>query len=324
MLTPMLVALLSSWTVRPGDEVVVEAARDPQPAGPYVLVLGTAQDGGLPQIGCWNDCCRPAREDPSRRRLVTSLLLSDPQQGQRWLFDCTPDLREQVERAHGHPTGRHPPGARPPLFEGVFLTHAHMGHYTGLMFLGPEAYGAMGLPLYGTKRMHEFLASNGPWDLLVKRSMLRLERIEPGRPQVLSEQLSVETILVPHRDEYSDTCAFLLKGPQRSLLYLPDIDKWSRWDQRIEDWIGRVDYALLDGAFYADGEIPGRSMKDIPHPFIQESMERFASLPARERSKVYFTHLNHTNPAVHPDSEAARAVAATSMHILQEKAVFEL
>src|SRR5262245_19762455 len=73
---------------------------------PYVLVLGTAQDGGLPQIGCDDENCRAARADPARRRLVTSILLCDPRDGRRWLFDCTPDLAEQVERARGHPATR--------------------------------------------------------------------------------------------------------------------------------------------------------------------------------------------------------------------------
>ena len=49
-------------------------------------------------------------------------------------------------------------------------------------------------------------------------------------------------------------------------------------------------------------------MADIPHPFIVESLRRFAPLPEKEREKVRFIHLNHTNPALDRRSAAASAV----------------
>ena len=67
---------------------------------------GTAQDGGLPHVGCDTGNCAAAKADPSRRRLVTSLMLCDPRSGRRWLFDCTPDLREELDRAKGRPAAR--------------------------------------------------------------------------------------------------------------------------------------------------------------------------------------------------------------------------
>ena len=299
------------------------------PAGPYVLVLGTAQDGGLPQIGCTGAPCVRAREDDSRARRVTSLLLVDPPSGRRWLFDASPDLREQVELARGHPLSREhgaraKEGPRPPLFDGIFLTHAHVGHYTGLLHLGREVYGASGMALFASRQMGSFLRSNGPWSQIVQEGRVALLSLEPDLPIPLTSQLRVTPIPVPHRHEFADTLAFLIEGPERSVLYLPDIDKWERWDRRIEDVLARVDLALLDGTFYADGEIPGRSMRDIPHPFISESLERFRTLPAAERSKVVFTHLNHTNPAADPASEAAQAVRAAGMDIAREGQLIEL
>jgi len=291
---------------------------------PYVLVLGTAQDGGLPQIGCRGEECERARREPQHARLVTSLLIADPASGRRWLVDATPDLPEQVERMRGHPASRRVEGARPPLVDGVFLTHAHAGHYTGLLQLGPEAYGAQHVPVYGTRSMTSFLRDNGPWSLLVEGGNLDPIVLEPDQPLALTDTLRVTAIPVPHRRELSDTVAFLIEGPERSVLYLPDIDKWERWERRIEDLIARVDVALLDATFFADGEIPGRSMAEIPHPFVAESLERFAALPAAERAKIVFTHLNHTNPAADPGSAEATRVRAAGMSIARDGAVFGL
>ena len=302
---------------RPGPDTTPGEA-----PGPYALVLGTAQDGGLPQIGCRAEACERARAEPSRARRASALLVVDPGSGKRWLFDAGPDLPEQVELARGHPPG-HPsdrPAAdlRPALFDGVFLTHAHVGHYAGLIHLGREVYGASGTPLFASRQMASFLSSNGPWNLMVHEGHLALIGIEADLPVPLAGGLRVTPIPVPHRHEYTDTLAFVVEGPRGSLLYLPDIDKWERWDRRVEDLIARVDVALVDGTFFADGEIAGRSMVDIPHPFIAESLERFAALPADERAKIHFTHLNHTNPAVDPEAPAAAAIRAAGMHVARE------
>lgn len=294
------------------------------PAGPYVVVLGTAQDGGVPQIGCDQPRCVRARRDSSARRLVTSLLLADPRSGRRWLFDASPDLASQVERARAHPPTRSTTGARPPLFDGVFLTHAHIGHYLGLAQLGREVYGARELPTYGSSRMLAFLRDNAPWKLLVESKALELREIELESEVQLADHVRVSALLVPHRDEFSDTLAFIVRGPRRALLYLPDIDKWERWEQRLEDVLARVDVALVDGAFYADGEIAGRSMAEIPHPFITQTLERLRAAPLELRSKVVFTHLNHTNPACDEGGEAQRAIRAAGMRVAREGELIEL
>ena len=294
------------------------------PDSPYLLVLGTAQDAGLPQIGCMEEPCPSAHEDPSRRRLVTSLLLAEPSSGRRWLFDCTPDIREQMERAAPHPPGRDLPGPRPPLVEGIFLTHAHMGHYTGLLHFGREAYGAKSTPVHATPRFCEFLRQNGPWSLLVESGHLRLETLVVNEPVCLSDDLRVRALLVPHRDEFSDTVAFVIEGPHRKVLYLPDIDKWERWATPIEEVIAEVDYALLDGAFFAPEEIPGRDITEIPHPLVIESIARFSELPEAQRAKVHFTHLNHTNPVCNPSTRAAARVREAGMKVAHDGLVLGL
>jgi len=302
-----------------------EAAAPVPTDSPYVLVLGTAQDGGMPQIACTCDACEAAREDPGTRRLVTSLLLVDPTSGERWLFDAGPELPEQVELARGH--GRRGEAAhagRPALFDGVFITHAHLGHYAGLLYLGREAYGSEPMTVFGTPRLLDFLGGNGPWSLLFGAGHAKGRALAPGATASLTESLSVTAIEVPHRDEFSDTVAFRIQGPAHALLYLPDIDKWDRWGTPLEDVLKTVDYALIDGTFYGPDELPGRDMAQVPHPFIVESMARLAPLAAGERAKVYFTHLNHSNPAAAPGGEAAARVSRAGFHVLDEGTVFGL
>ncbi len=299
----------------------VASVTSEDPMAPYVLVLGTAQDGGLPQIGCERDCCREARLDPARRRLVTSLLLVNPRSGQRWLLDASPDLPDQIELARDHPADYLIPqveDGRGPLFDGVFLTHGHWGHYGGLAWLGRESYGVRGQKLFTTASMEEFLTLNGPWSLTVRTGGFEFERLTPGRSVELAPGLAVEVVNVPHRAEFSDTLGITIHGPDRSLLYLPDIDKWERWSVRIEDLIAGVDVALLDGSFFGPGEIPGRDMAVIAHPFIRESIERLSELPAVERDKVRFTHLNHSNPAASEGSPEALEVLDSGFHLARE------
>jgi pyrroloquinoline quinone biosynthesis protein B len=292
-------------------------APDPAPdvAGtPFVIVLGTAQDGGYPQAGCAKACCERAWADPAARRFVASLGLVDSATGARWVFDATPDFRDQLRLLDS----AHPVDARPPGLSGIFLTHAHVGHYTGLMMLGREAIGASRVPVHALPRMRSFLEANGPWDQLVRLGNVVLEPLEEGGVTRLTDAISVTTLVVPHRDEYSETAAFVISGPTRSVLFVPDIDKWETWETSIEDLVRQVDVAYVDGTFFENGEIPGRDMSEIPHPFIEESMARFASLPAEERAKVRFIHLNHTNPALQPDSPARRRIEAAGFRVAEQ------
>jgi pyrroloquinoline quinone biosynthesis protein B len=316
----LLPLLLLTGCVSPNQPL-----RTPPQTAPYVLVLGTAQDGGLPQLGCERDCCESARKDPDLRRLRTSLLLVDPTSGHRWLFEATPDLPQQLELARGHGAPRsQPTTGRPAPFDGIFLTHAHLGHYTGLAYLGREAYGAHRLPVYASERMTSFLTTNGPWSQLVELDQIDCRPVTPSTPIQLRKDLSVEAIPVPHREEFSDTYAWLIRGPNRSLLFLPDIDKWERWDQDINKLLTQVDYALLDATFFGPDELPDRDISTIPHPFIVESIARFSTLPPNLRDRVHFLHLNHSNPAANPTSPAAATVRAAGHHICSEQAHFPL
>lgn len=278
-----------------------------------LVVLGTAQDGGAPQIGHPED---PAWADASLRRTATSLGIVDRNAGKRWLFEASPDVRDQIYRFDQVA----PATVKAPGLDGVFLTHAHMGHYVGLMFFGHESMGARDLPVYAMPRMAEYLTANGPWSQLVRYNNVKLTPLA-DRVAVDLGAIKVTPILVPHRQEFSEVVGFRIEGPTRNVLFIPDIDSWEQWDAlgtRIEDEIARVDVAYLDATFYADGELPGRDMSKIPHPLIAHSMARFATLPAPERAKIRFIHLNHTNPARFPAGEARRAIEAAGFRVAEE------
>lgn len=284
--------------------------------GPYLLVLGVAQDGGCPHAGCTRECCREAWSDPSKGHLVACLAIVDPRTNQRWIIDATPDFPAQLHMLDSiaPPIGE----AKPPALDGILLTHGHIGHYTGLMHLGREVMGAKGVPVFAMPRMREFLSHNGPRDQLVRLDNIAIRALEADTPVALNDRITITPIIVPHRDEYTETVGFKITGTGRSAVYIPDIDKWEKWDRRIEDVLAEVDVAFLDGTFFADGEILGRSMAEVPHPFVTETMKRLALLPAQQQSKVHFIHLNHTNPALKAGSDAVKDIERQGLHVAHE------
>lgn len=283
-----------------------------------LVVLGIAQDAGFPQAGCAKKCCAAAWKDPSLRRMVSCVAVIDHESKSQWLIDCTPDFPDQLRML----SEIEPAKSRTQL-SGIFLTHAHIGHYTGLMHLGREAIGASSVPVYAMPRMKNFLESNGPWSQLVNLENIRLMPLTT-RTSVNLGRVSVTPFLVPHRDEYSETVGFRISGPNKTAIFLPDIDKWSRWDGSIETLITGVDIAYLDGTFFSNGEIPGRDMSQIPHPFVSESIKRFSPLDETQRKKVRFIHLNHTNPSLQPTSRAVRQIERAGMRVAVEGEVVDL
>jgi len=305
----MLVALFSfPWFI-----ATAVAASDE----PYLYVLGVVQDAGYPQTGCYQPHCMPGWENPDRKRGATSLGLIDPATGRKYLFDATPNFPDQLYRLEVEaPSDRYD-------LSGIFLTHAHIGHYAGLMFLGHEAMGASGVPVYAMPRMAGFLESNGPWNQLVQYKNIALMPLEDEVTQEIG-QLTVTPFLVPHRDEYSETVGYRIEGPNKTALFIPDINKWSAWTTDIAELAQVVDYALIDATFFADGELPGRDMSKILHPFVTESMKALDDLSPTERANVWFIHMNHTNPLLNPDSKESRQVESAGFNIAVEGIRLEL
>lgn len=297
----LLVSGLCCRTVRRPDAML---------SGLTLVVLGNVQDGGSPHAGCKKDCCRKRFLHPDPQRKVVSLGVVDTMNHQTYLLDASPDLPVQMKQLTRLLAGN--PVETP---DAIFLTHAHIGHYSGLMFLGREALGAKNVAVYAMPRMLNYLETNGPWSQLVGIKNIVLHGLQAGQPVTLSTRLGITPFPVPHRDEYSETVGFLLEGPNRRAVYLPDIDKWERWNKDINALIASVDYAFLDATFYDANEIGRRSMSEVPHPFVVESMARFDSLPASERNKIWFIHLNHTNPLLDPKSRESKLVEQKGYHI---------
>jgi pyrroloquinoline quinone biosynthesis protein B len=293
--------------------------------GPRVVVLGTAQDGGFPQTGCEHALCAAARRDPKLARHVASLAIHVPASGHTFLVDATPDLPSQIEEVHTF--RRFPEGKtdRAP-FDGVLLTHAHIGHYLGLAHFGFESLNTKDLPVHVSPRMAEYLRTNGPWSQLVRLDNIKLEVFQPGEWFSLGDGISVKAFAVPHRDEYSDTMAFLIRGPKHTLLYVPDTDTWTTWTRPLPQVIEeeKVDYALLDATFYSPDELPDRDVTKIKHPLVTVSMELLEPLVKAGKVKVWFTHLNHSNPALDKNGPARKAIEARGFRILDEREAFGL
>jgi len=268
----------------------------------FIQVLGIAQDAGYPQANCYQPHCMRAWENPELRRLTGSIAVVNTVSKNKYLFDATPDIREQLYQLN-----RAAPDNEYTL-DGVFLTHAHIGHYTGLMHFGHEASGSSKVPVYAMPRMAEFLSTNGPWEQLVRYQNIRLMPLSNGTTVSFDASLRVTPLLVPHRDEYSETVGFRIEGPGKTAVFIPDIDKWERWDTDIRDIVRASDYALIDATFFADGELPGRDMSKILHPFVSESMALLDDLTDEEKSRVIFIHMNHTNPLLIDGSEAQTEV----------------
>ncbi len=249
-----------------------------------LVVLGTTQDAGKPQIGCQKSCCKNLKD----RFFISSLGVTDTKNKKNYLFDATPDITAQYERL------TKTKGVR--SIDGVFLTHAHSGHYTGLMYLGKEGMNASKIAVYAMPRFIPYVNNNGPWSQLVALGNIDLKPLQSEVPIQLDNELRVIPIAVPHRDEFSETVGFKIIGAKKSALYIPDIDKWNLWGKNIVSEVKGVDFAFIDGTFYEDGEI-NRPIDEVPHPFISETVSLFKDEPVSVKEKIYFIHLNHTNPA---------------------------
>jgi pyrroloquinoline quinone biosynthesis protein B len=281
---------------------------------PFLVVLGIAQDAGFPQADCQKDCCKAVWKGEVSQKMVSCLALVDPQNDQFWIFDATPDFKFQLQKVK-----EILPEAQ---LSGIFLTHAHIGHYTGLMQLGREVMGAKGVPVFTMPRMKKFLENNGPWSQLVTLNNIEIQALNADSTIFLNEKFEITPLKVPHRDEFSETVGFSIKVNQKKALFIPDINKWQLWKRSITEQIQLHDIAFLDGSFYQNGEIPGRDMSEIPHPFIMESLEIFQNIPKVQKSKVNFIHFNHTNPVLKKDSKSYQNVIQNGFQIAEEGQVF--
>ena len=283
----------------------------------YITILGTAQDGGFPHIGCQKKCCDDFYKGILPKQQVVSLGLVDKESQQKFLFEATPDISTQLadlEKNHLKTNT---------IIDGVFMTHAHMGHYAGLLYFGKEALGKKDIPVYAMPKMKEFLSNNGPWSQLVTTQNIVFLDLQKDSIVPLSNALKVTPFLVPHRDEFSETVGYKIEGNTNSALFIPDINKWSLWEKNIVEEVKKVDYAFIDATFFKEGEI-NRPMSEVPHPFIEETVDLFENESLATKNKVIFIHFNHTNPALQSNSRERNELELLGFKFATEGQRFKL
>lgn len=273
----------------------------------YIYILGNTQDAGLPHIGCQHKFCQD-NFDKYDQYFVTSIAVVDSDLRKYIMFEATPDITYQLNNLNNSIFQEFL------LPESLYITHAHIGHYTGLMYFGREALGSKNLLVKVLPKMSEFLKSNGPWNQLVNINNIEIQKLNFGESNNELTNISVTPIKVPHRDEYSETAGYVIQGKNKKALFIPDIDKWEKWDKNLVNLTEEFDYLLLDATFYDSKEI-NRDINEIPHPLVTETMSLLDNLSSESKAKVYFIHMNHTNLMLDPESELSKLVESKGFNI---------
>ena len=277
----------------------------------YLKVLGTVQDGGSPHIGCQKSCCTDLSSQEKEERKVTSLELYQHRSNKSLLFEATPDIISQWDLMN------HPPS-------GIFLTHAHMGHYSGLLQLGKEALASELIPVYVMPRMYNFLKNNDPWSQLIDQKNILLKKLHENESVQVFNKVKIIPLLVPHRDEFSETVGYKIVGPKKKVLFIPDIDKWSLWNKNLISVLKEVDLAFLDATFFNAEEVNYRPISEIPHPLVHETVKLLENETMEIKNKVFFIHMNHTNPLLDPNSNSTKWVIKQGFNVARIGQEFEL
>ena len=248
-----------------------------------VTLLGIAQDGGRPQPGCTRPCCQGLTEQDYRSPVSLGVKTNE---GTILLIEATRDLGRQLRMMDN------------PSIDHLFITHAHLGHVDGLGLFGRETMSARNIQLHCSPSMYSLIERTPSWNQLLLQNVLEFGTF----PRIEIDDIKVEFIQVPHRAELSDMHAIILRGENKSLLFLPDHDSWNETLEAhscktIREFLNKyeIDIALLDGTFWSGGELQGRDMSVVPHPTIEDSLQRLGNRKPTDPD-ISFIHLNHTNP----------------------------
>lgn len=277
----------------------------------YLKILGTVQDGGAPHIACKKKCCKNLSPQEKANRKITCLEIFQPESKQSILFEATPDIVSQWASLSF------------PL-KGIFITHAHIGHYSGLLHLGREALGSKDIPVYVMPKMYSFLENNAPWSQLVNLKNIQLNPLQNNKYVEPLKNLKITPILVPHRDEFSETVGYKIKGPNKTILFIPDIDKWTLWEENLITLLKEVDVAFIDATFFSQEEVNYRPLSEIPHPLVLETIDYLKNEDISLKNKVYFIHMNHTNPMLDENSKVSKLIFNEGFNIARLGYQFEL
>ncbi len=291
-------------------------------SGVIAVLLGSAQDGGVPQAGCVEQCCMNRFGGPTRSRNPVALGVT-AEDDSRHLFEASRTLSDQLRiwsDADGLPLN---------TLDSLWLTHAHLGHIDGLGQFGCEAWGVKGVPMYGSESMISLIQNSPNLAHLFDNGHLVPTTFSDGNKVQLTSELSITPLRVPHRDELTDTYAFLIAGSESRMLFLPDHDSWDgtlglHGSENPRDWFRSlsVDLALLDATFWSEDELGGHA-REIGHPPVEETLGLLGRRNAGDPRVVLF-HLNHTNPLHDEASAEAARVRAIGWEVGQQAMRFNL
>ena len=281
----------------------------------YIVVLGIAQDAGYPQINCEKEYCADAWENSSLQKKPSCIAIVDPSTKEQWIIDATPEIKNQLyllKKISGSNK-----------ISGILLTHAHIGHYTGLMYLGKEALNTHRTPVLVMPKMKLFIEKNAPWNQLNNLKNIKLIELNNNLKIDLNTKVSISPFLVPHRNEFSETVGYNISINNKSIIYIPDIDSWQNLGFSIRNLIKKCDYAFVDGTFYDHNEL-ARNIKEIPHPTIKESISLFDSFTEKDKKKIHFIHFNHTNPVISNEKFGRKNVLEQGFNLAYEGQIIRL
>lgn len=293
-------------------------------SGVSVTILGTAQDGGIPQAGCSCRRCLDAHRDLKLRKYPVSLGILGVD-GTKHIIEITKNLSEQLVIWTPDKNELFIP-------ETVSITHLHLGHVEGI--------GQLGKPVMGLREVDVYLSPKNK-DVFDNRSDIVLMEDE-GNIRTHSKNFyhpfepkdgcgfSLQFIPIPHRSELGDNAAIIIKAEGKSILFMPDQDSWGETldyhsKENIRDFLKMfdIDEALIDGTFWSMDELPRRDISKIPHPTIQETIQ----LLGRKREgdpEISFLHLNHSNPVNDLGSEQRKVVEENGWKISEIGDVLKL
>src|SRR6056297_1628884 len=290
-----------------------------------IKVLGTAQDGGYPQPDCSCPNCIAAKKDRNLIRLPASLGILDVKNKKSYIIDATPHFPAQLQSLNKTAQKYNFPDDH---LEAVFLTHAHIGHYTGLIYFRKEAINYNNFTIFTSESMKKFLIKKQPWKTLIENNNINLSLFKFGKNIEEIKKPQIKAIKVPHRAEYTDTASFLIKGESKTFFYLPDIDSWQNFKKKFNKVSSSSDLLLVDGTFFDKKELTkyrGRNIQNVPHPTIKKTISEINKGKLKlNNSKLYFTHFNHTNKVLNPDYRKDSFFQKENINILNENIIFEI
>lgn len=293
-------------------------------SGVSVTILGTAQDGGIPQAGCSCRRCLDAHRDLKLRKYPVSLGILGVD-GTKHIIEITKNLSEQLVIWTPDKNELFIP-------ETVSITHLHLGHVEGIGQLGKPVMGLREVEVYLSPKNKDVFDNRSDIVLMEDEGNIRTHSKNFNHPFEPKDGcgFSLEFIPIPHRSELGDNAAIIIKAEGKSILFMPDQDSWGETldyhsKENIRDFLKMfdIDEALIDGTFWSMDELPRRDISKIPHPTIQETIQLLGS--KREGDpEISFLHLNHSNPVNDLGSEQRKVVEENGWKISEIGDVLKL